>query len=762
MTFLNFFLVGFVVLGAVPVVIHILMRRRFKIVVWAAMEFLLATLERNQRRLQLRDIILMLLRAFAIVFLALALARPTLSPGRLSFLGHEGESAAVVVLDNSLSMGYHTGGATRFERARRMAKTVVDGMPKGSSAAFVLMSDTAVDEIPEPTHDLVFAGAETQRARLTDAGTSVLEGLSRAWEILKKAQAAGREVYLITDMQAQGWPAPDEPRWKSLVEELRASSPRVRLYIINAGGGATENVSVDSLEADDEMVTTESTVGFTALLRNHGPEPVEDVVVDLYVGDSKRREMRKAATVAVDKIEDKAVHSVRLETRLSSGGEHRIEARIRMDRLAADNSRHMALEALGRLRVLLIDGDPAEKGERFGGETDFLKAALSPIDYESPDWKSLIRTEVTTVYGLGGRSLRDYHAVVLANVEELPPGLVEALETSVKAEGRGLIVFVGDNVRPERYNQQLYEKTALLPGKLLPGRFGSSEEGFGLATDELSHPIVAFFGAKETQPFLAKARFFKAIGIEPSSDEEAAPPAEGVGHETDVVARFTDGRPAIVERKLGRGSVVLFASTADKAWTDFPLRPAYLPVVKRAVQHVTLGRRPRKNLEAHDRITDILGVRDAGEQVSVRYPKRAERGGREVQAALSPGGDIAVVEITDTDVAGFYEFTVKATEAGQAPRTSYFAVNPPPAESNLEPLTQADLSGRYPNFAFNWVDRADDLQKALKEERVGREIWPIFIALVFICLAAETILALLWAPRETSLPQRSRSAAVER
>ena len=106
MMFLNALLAGFAVLAAVPIIIHLLNRSRFKIVAWAAMEFLLKTLQQNSRRLQLRDLILMALRTAAVALLALALARPTIAPGRLNLLGDKGETAAVIVLDNSQSMGY--------------------------------------------------------------------------------------------------------------------------------------------------------------------------------------------------------------------------------------------------------------------------------------------------------------------------------------------------------------------------------------------------------------------------------------------------------------------------------------------------------------------------------------------------------------------------------------------------------------------------------------------------------------------------------
>jgi hypothetical protein len=756
-TFLNSFLAGFIALGAVPVIIHLLNRRRFRIVPWAAMEFLLATLEKNQRRIQLRDLIMMLLRTAAIVLLALALARPTIAPGGLAALGGGGDSVAVVVLDNSLSMGYHSAGETRFDVARGMARAVLESLPKNSSAALVLMSDVAVEEVPEPSHDLVFVGAEAQRAPLTDAGTDVLEGLACAWDILKDVPAAGREIYLVTDMQAVAWPEPGTPRWEQLVGAFAASRPRVKLHVLDAGGGGVENVSIGDLQAEDEIVTTDSSTAFNATVRNHGGQPAEDVVVDLYVGRPGEREMRKVATVGVDAVE--SVHSVRLETRFSSGGEYRVEARTGMDRLSGDNSAYESLDVLDRIRVLLIDGDPAEEGESYGGETDFLEAALSPVDYESPDWKSLIDTEVTTVYGLGGRNLRDYHAVILANVAEIPPALVEGLRTFVRADGRGLIVFLGDNVSPERYNELLCDRddgAGLLPGRLGAGLVEEGDDGFGIATDSLVHPIVSFFAPKESRHYLARPRFFKAMRLELAAEAEdgAAPrrrddavdptgpggPTEEADDSVRVAATFTTGSPAAAERRLGRGSVLLFASTADKAWTDFPLRPAFLPVVKRAVQHVTLGRRPRKTVAVHERMTDFLSVRDAGAQVTVRDPRG---GARQVSAAMAPRGDLALVEIPSPDFAGFYELTL----TGDRSRTSHFAANPPRVESILDALDEKAVRAKYPNFEFQWFGRDSDLRRVMTEERVGKEIWPYLLAMVFACLVTETVLALKWAPK---------------
>ena len=767
MSFLNAFLLGFAALAAIPIIIHLLNQRRFKIVAWAAMEFLLATLEKNSRRVQMRDLILMLLRAGALALLAFALARPTIAPGGLSLIGQQGETAAVVVLDNSLSMGYETGNATRFELAKKKAKEIIEHLPRGSGVALVLMSDIAQDEIPEPTHDLDFAIAEVQKAALSDGGTDVAGGLATAWRILKGAPAAAKEIYLVSDLQTAGWPAADSATWAKLSDELAAGQPAARLFVADVGDAGTANVSIDALVAEDEQVTTESDTAFVATVRSHGGVPARGVQVELQVGDGAGGELRTVASQVLDQVD--GVQQVRLETRFAEGGDHRIAVRAGLDHLPADNARYLALDVIDRVKVLIIDGSPAERGQGFGGEADFLKAALAPRDSDNEEHKGLIDADVSSVAGLAERNLRDYQAIILADVGDLSPGLVDGLKAFVRAEGRGLVIFLGDNVQAGRYNQLLYDQAGLLPGRLGERVIEASEEmeskdhGFGFATEQLSHPVVSFFADKETQPYLAQPRFHKAFPIE-IAETELAPKAGAPAHDAaaaadpakaaaapaapaakapqgvvNVVARFTGGTPAIAERIAGRGRVLLFASTANRAWTDFPLRPAFLMVVRRAVSHVALGHRPEQTVAVHEPLGLSLAAKDAGATVAVRDPRG---NARQVTALLTPAGDLAQAEFGDTHFAGFYQLP---RPGGAAP--TWFAANPPRAESELEALDEAALRARYPKLDFQWLDGHGDVASAIAQKRVGREIWPLLFALALLCLATESFLALRWAPR---------------
>src|SRR5918912_627610 len=129
------FLAPYMLWGAVaagiPVALHFFFRSRYRTVPWAAMKFLLTSIEQTSRRLKFQELLLLLARVAVLVLLAVALARPLSSatPG-----GGRGEAVdAVLLIDTSYSMGAKDGSETRLERARAAALGVLDKLPPRST-----------------------------------------------------------------------------------------------------------------------------------------------------------------------------------------------------------------------------------------------------------------------------------------------------------------------------------------------------------------------------------------------------------------------------------------------------------------------------------------------------------------------------------------------------------------------------------------------------------------------------------------------------
>src|SRR3954463_4267485 len=188
MAFLNPIMLFGLAAVSVPIIIHLLNRRKFQKVVWAAMRFLKLSVEQNQRRMRIEDLILLVLRCLLLALLALALARPALMSNSQAFFG-KSKVTAVIIGDNSLSMGVSDGTRTRFDKARDAALQAVDSMPAGSATAVFLASDMVNAVIPEPTFDFNLARKVIREAPLSDHGTDLLPGIQKAIDTLKERLA---------------------------------------------------------------------------------------------------------------------------------------------------------------------------------------------------------------------------------------------------------------------------------------------------------------------------------------------------------------------------------------------------------------------------------------------------------------------------------------------------------------------------------------------------------------------------------------------
>ena len=183
------------------------------------MRFLRTSVARNQRRLNIEDWLLLVLRCLLLALLALALARPTLqntaavSWGRTAVTG-------LILLDNSYSMGLTDGTQSRFDRARKYAETIIDSLPSTSKTAVWLVSDSTRGLIPEPTRDFNLARKILREAPLSDRGTRLYPAIKSGIEMLQRHGGARREIYLLTDGQIGGW--------EELGETVKLSSIAVR------------------------------------------------------------------------------------------------------------------------------------------------------------------------------------------------------------------------------------------------------------------------------------------------------------------------------------------------------------------------------------------------------------------------------------------------------------------------------------------------------------------------------------------------------
>src|ERR1700733_8335965 len=241
MTFLNIGALFGLGAVAIPIIIHLLNQFQVKQVTWAAMRFLRESIEKNQRRLRLEDILLLLLRCLLVALLILALARPTWHSGAKTTGSHQ--VSAVIILDNSYSMGLTNGIQTSLQRGQAAAEQILAAFPTGSSSALFFAADGVKPVVAQPTFDFNLLREKIRQAKLTDRATDLSNALQLAVTTLQKHEGAGsKEIYLITDGQANGWPSMDQ-----LQKQLTEIQKQITVHIVLVGDAAESNLGVTGL-----------------------------------------------------------------------------------------------------------------------------------------------------------------------------------------------------------------------------------------------------------------------------------------------------------------------------------------------------------------------------------------------------------------------------------------------------------------------------------------------------------------------------------
>jgi hypothetical protein len=738
MTFLNPLMLAGLAAISVPIIIHLLNRRRFQKVVWAAMRFLKVSVEQNQRRMRIEDMILLALRCLLLVLLALALARPAILSKASDVFGSS-KVTGVILLDNSYSMGVSDGTQTRLDKAKRAAEQVLDSMPAGSATAVLFASDMVRGAIPEPTFDLNLARKVLREAPLTDRGTDLLPALQKAVETLRGRLALRKEIYLITDGQSAGW-----RHLADIQQTLEKSRSEIGTQIILVSDHEEKNLGVSELRLASGLAPARQPLRFEVRLSNYGKDEVRDVHVGLGVNSEPASD-----EFTIDALPAGATKSISLFAKLPGPGFHSVTARIPEDHLPADDHRTVAVRAIKEVRVLLVDGEPGN--EPRDSETFYLRHALVPVP---PDLAGdyFIKASAITAPELSQARLDDFDAVVLANVPDLSEAAVKALEGYLR-RGGGLMLFPGGRVNVTFYNEVLFKRLQLLPAELgaARGQADQDEKFFTLQEKDYDHPVVSIWNDPASGT-LASARFFRAFELKPPplarpavpSAPPASPASDGVPETPHpaaaqdagpprVILKFADGMPALMERTWALGRVVLFSSTADTAWTDLPVRPSFVPLVHRALGAIVQRQDEALNIRVGEKFIRRVNLEFLDKDALFFKPRQTDAV-RDLRRIEMVNG-WPTLQYDQTDFAGVYEASVV-----EPPLALKFAAQSDPSESNLDELSTAQLSTlRNVANVMSWT-LDFSLRGLVEKSRTGVEFWLPIAALALLVGLVETFL----------------------
>ncbi len=697
--------------ASLPIIIHLLNRRKFREVPWAAMRFLIEAVKKNSRRIRVENWILLAVRTLIIVFAVLAMAKPFLeSMGALPIFDGQ-RTHRVLVLDGSLSMGYESGDKTRFEEAKALAARFVQDARRGDVISLVVMADPPKVVIGNPSSNHDEVRKELGEIILPHGGTDLAASFAKIDEVLDVSALPQKEVVVITDLQAASWKRPEGAADEGLKRAIaKIEARKARSVVIDLGKADGQNRAVTELKMSSPVVTVGNPVTIRAVVKNFGPSKADHIRVRLIVD----------GTLGPDQMVDLPVgedQPVAFTHTFNSPGDHLIEVQIDPDLLKLDDHRRLAVPVREQVRVLLVDGD--YKTEAFQAETDYIAQALSP-ESTSGGAPSIIKTDVIPEGQLARQELIPYDAVVLCNVAQFTEAEVSALEDYLK-QGGGIVVFGGDQVIPDNYNRLLFaEGKGFLPASIggSVGDASKKEAAFGFNPLGFRHPIL--------EPF-ADAGDNVIAGLTGTKTWQFHKLKTAPGSTAKVALAFDNGDPAVIEMPRERGTVILVATSADAGWTTWPLHPSYPPVMEQLVLQASSGRLAERNVRVGQPLDQALPASAASATATVTLPENA----RTVSTKIKPSGGVSLLHFADTEISGPYEVKIGPPVSLEAT----FAVNPDPAESDPAKLNRSALSDAVKGWSFAYMTNWKELTgNAAAVSRRGEFHRPLLYALLAFLL----------------------------
>lgn len=778
---------------AVPVLLHLLMQPKPKLITFPAMRFVQQMQRTNQRSLQLRHWLLLALRCLLLLAVAAAFARPSTSsaafgdwlgvgaglvlaglcglllafalignkPANLplaavvgvilliallwtgyALIAATGKSrgnlltdrqtpvAAAVIVDASPSMQYRFENATLLQKAQQEGRWIIEQLPRESRIAVIRNDGQSPFFSVDP-------GAARKRLNVMEtsyAEQPLPETIESAIEFLKDTAEERKEIYVLSDLTAAGWLSSGQT-----LRQLLEDHQDISLYLIDVGVEEPNNLALDQLELQSSSVPAQGAVALTARVRAVGPGGSVVTRLVLEQPDPSRPVRRDGKTLLPEEFWSRAS-----TVELSPNGEASVNLALQDNFEPGIHHGWLELEASDSLAVdnrlyFTVEVRPAWKVLVCHPDNVNPGNLVDALAIGEDESGALYDVKVIPQRELAQEFLDDYNAVFLLDPGPVSDPLWKILETWV-AGGGGLGIFLGPNAGSGSQPDGSFQSeaaAAVLPGRAERLWRSRGEEATGdpivLAPENLVHPVLKPFRPWETLGIWQPFPVYRHWELEAVSDPQV-----------EIIARFNNGIAALLERRIGEGVVVCMTTPVTEPanrsiagrqiWNDLfnSAGGEVWPawlLVTSVSAWLSSGTRDRLNLVSGQTAT-LHNDRDS---MPVEYRLFSPRDEEPVRVMASDN----LLRYKFTDVPGTYRLKGQF----EGPVLRGFSVNLPAAATDLQRLPAEQLDRILGEDRYQLANQREELQNQQGMTRMGQEFYPILALAMSLVLALELIMS---------------------
>lgn len=671
---------------AAPILVHLWQRRRVVQVHFSTLRFLKMIAAKTSRSSRIENVLLLLLRCLVFALLVMAAARPVLSTNAAKIFGGNVPRTVVLAIDNSMSMSYRTGNETRLDAAKKEALTVLDDLKTDDDVAVMAVDDRPELLVAEPTVDHRVARNMIESIRPSEAHSDFSAVFLQAVKIVARGSHGVRELYFFTDNQESGWRF--DP---SSVFSDGWTKSEIHPVIVRPDNLAAVNMAVKELKMKNPLLTPGGLVSGVAVVSNYSSRPSQNLLEIKLGGErvvQKPIEIGPDASVEIPfEFQAPAVFG-----RWAQG-----IASLEEDNLPGDDHFYFTVPVYQPPRVLIVESQDAGAEHLHSGF--FIAKALTAGRSDISSIKTI------SVSQLEETPLENYTTIFFAGVQGLGDRAIVQLDSFLRAGG-AVAFFPGDLADIGKLGRMDFLPAKPLAVRELPaGRLATR-------ITEPAHPLFANTWDADTPfPALPQRRIMEWK----------------LNAGSRALVTFSNNVPFLILGGYGAGRVIIVNASADRTWGDFPLSPAFLPLVQQIALLPADQSGVATNLTVDDALPGTPNL-PRGESLTVKYPDGSAH-------SLPAGEKTWIVERAEKT--GFYE--VNSPREGTL---QMCAVNSDRRESDLKPMESAALSKIIPAETISGID---DLRLWLARSRGTVPLWPLLLVLALAAFAAEAVLANLMA-----------------
>ena len=703
MNFLNpFFLLGALAV-AVPVVIHLINLRRPRKVAFSTLAFFEELKKSTIRKIRIKQYILLALRVLAVLMLALALARPLLSPSAGSTADTNEPRLSVLLVDNSPSMSRIGAEGPFIEQAREIAARVVE---RSASGDRFIVSGTNGTEQGVQMVNAARALDLLESIEISNTGNQINRVIRMVAAQLNNSTLQRGVIYLLTDAQQS-----QLNDLKELDEVGLQESRQLGIQVVTLGTSSQPNIAVSDIRLQSSMLSRGTPVILQVEVQNYGNAGAANQFVSLEVGNR----MVGQYDVSLDPGE---TLQLEFEVVPESVGDLAGKVVIEGDEINYDNQRFFVLSIPESRSVLLVNRteddasqfvsylDPAlEAARRSNTQIDFTRQR--PEEVDQSNW---LQNDV----------------IILDGLREVPEYWFDDLQRYVQ-NGNGVLFFPSEQGDVENYNRFLALFNA---GSFtgIRGEYASFTPVARVAGLVEGHPVLdgIFQTENDEEIRVDLPELFFYYRFEQAASTGSYP----------ILSSSTDDR-ILVEQRFGNGRLLISALGTDPGWSNFPVNALFAPIYYRAVLYASASE--QGGLNSHELGSEFVwnGTLESG------------------AVELSLNGVTFKPNVQNIPNGISVRYSGREWEPGILrirgdQQQRLVAVNQERSESDFQSFSEEQLE----NFSDNSVTitnvlnagelTPENLVSELQSASLGREIWSWFIWTALVLLVAETLISKLY------------------